>query len=303
MNDGVRGLPPQFAQMPSGLLGSPKPIPMPDQYWHPEAIDWATRAAANGGAISTTTIRAVSEFCRAIDTAGIRDRFARVGIFAGGNLSGALVPLYRSFSYGGTLIGNATDTNVNFVSGDYAETGASGGLQGNGTTKYLNCGASIFSQLSVASIHMGISGSSLNSGPGADATPICANSAGFSAIAALSMKASGVAVNRIYANGTTAAFASAGTAISSGHIIGSAISATDLRVYQNGTQNGSTVTTTRSGSLTANAPFIFAHNNNGTAISFSSARLNGYSIGLGLTAAQAAAFSAAVAAFNSSLGR
>ena len=50
---------------------------------HHEAIDWATRASANGGLISTTTIRAVSEFCRAIDSAGIRDRFLRLNLSAG----------------------------------------------------------------------------------------------------------------------------------------------------------------------------------------------------------------------------
>ena len=30
MNDGIRGLPTQFAQMPRGLLGNPMPIPMPN---------------------------------------------------------------------------------------------------------------------------------------------------------------------------------------------------------------------------------------------------------------------------------
>ena len=66
--------------------------------FHHEAIDWAARVSANGGTISTSVIRGVSSFCAEIDRQGLRDRFARLSIFSGGNLSGSLVPLYRSFS-------------------------------------------------------------------------------------------------------------------------------------------------------------------------------------------------------------
>ena len=267
---------------------------------HHEAIDWATRASSNGGTISTTTIRAVSEFCRAVDTAGIRDRFARLSLFAGGNLSGALVPLYCSFSYGGTLIGNATDTNVNFVSGDYAETGASGGLQGNGTTKYLNCGASILSQLSVGNAHLSVSGASLGSAMGG-LNVIGAGESGFNGLAAIQTQTS--SRHRALINGTPTAPVDSASAFSSGQIISSSVASNDLRIFLNGTQSGSTVSTSRSGSLTANAVFVFSYNNNGASSASIACRLQSYSIGLGLTAAQAAAFSAAVAAFNSSLGR
>ena len=267
---------------------------------HHEAIDWATRASANGGVISTTTIRAVSEFCRAVDTAGIRDRFARLGIFAGGNLSGALVPLYRSFSFGGTVIGGATDTNVNFVSGDYAETGASGGLQGNGTTKYLNCGASILSQLSVGNAHLSVSGASLSSAT-AGLNIIGAGGSGVNSLAAIQTQPS--SRHRSLINGTLTAPVDSASAFSSGQILSSSVASNDLRMFLNGTQSGSTLATSRSGSLTANAVFVFSFNNNGASSPSIACRLNSYSIGLGLTAAQAAAFSAAVAAFNAALGR
>lgn len=269
---------------------------------HHEAIDWATRASANGGLISTTTIRAVSEFCRAVDTAGIRGRFARLNPFAGGNLSGALVPLYRSFSFGGTVIGNATDTNVNFVSGDYAETGASGGLTGNGTTKYLSCGSSILSQVGVGDVHIGVSGGSLTTS-GTESVVVGGTGASANNIASLQMRSVGTAVNRVYANGTPTAFRDASSAASSGHIIGTAVSTTDLRIYQNGTQNGATLTTTRSGTLTTSPVFVFCAGVAGVPQSFSSARLTSYSIGRGLTASQAAAFSAAMNALNTTLGR
>lgn len=109
---------------------------------HHEALDWARRVASNGGNVSRGTLRAVSNFCDAIERSGIRDRFYRLNLFCGTGLNACLVPLYRGPSFGGTQFGNTVDThNINFVSGDYVESGAtSGGLTGNGSTKYLQTG-------------------------------------------------------------------------------------------------------------------------------------------------------------------
>ena len=107
---------------------------------HPEAADWRSRVITNGGTVSASTLKAVDTFCKAISSAGLRDRFYRLNLFAGSNLSAALVPLYRGQSLGGTQFGNTTDTNNNFVSGDYSEGGAAAGLTGNGSTKYLATG-------------------------------------------------------------------------------------------------------------------------------------------------------------------
>jgi hypothetical protein len=109
--------------------------------FHPEAQAWRNAVIANGGTVSGSTLTAVNNFCRSIDAAGIRDRFYRLNLFAGTGLPAALVPLYRGQSLTGTQFGNTTDTNNGpFVSGDYAETGASGGLTSNGTSKHLNTG-------------------------------------------------------------------------------------------------------------------------------------------------------------------
>jgi hypothetical protein len=99
---------------------------MPEQAWHPEAVDWRARVIRNGGSVSDDTSKAVSIFCMAIDGAGLRDRFYRLNLFCGIGLSSALVPLYRGPVAGGTALGNATDTNNNFVSADFAENGRSG---------------------------------------------------------------------------------------------------------------------------------------------------------------------------------
>jgi hypothetical protein len=69
-------------------------ITLAPQVSNAEAQDWISRVYANGGTVSTSTASAVSTFCDAIESAGIRDRFYRLGIFAGSNLNAALVPLY-----------------------------------------------------------------------------------------------------------------------------------------------------------------------------------------------------------------
>jgi hypothetical protein len=282
------------------MAGDLMPLPVfVSETLHHEAIDWATRVSSNGGTISTTVLRAVSDFCAAIDRNSLRDRFARLSIFSGGNLSGALVPLYRSFSYGGTLIGSATDTNVNFVSGDFAESGASAGLTGNGTTKHLDCGASILSQLSVGNAHLSASGASL-AGPFFQ-NLMGAGGSGFNSLAAL--QRGNLSTHKAFINGTPTADVNTTAGFLAGQLIASSVATNDLRMFQNGTQNGSTVTATRSGSLTANSVFVFAYNDNGTPVTRVAARLQSYSIGLGLTAAHAAAFSSALSALNTALGR
>ena len=123
---------------------------------HPDAAAWRSAVVANGGSVSASTMRAVSTFCAAIDAAGIRDRFYRLNLFCGNSdasLNAVRTPLYRGPSLVGTQYGGTTDTNNNFVAGDYAETGASGGLTGNGTSKSLNTGIAQ-STLSASSRHL-----------------------------------------------------------------------------------------------------------------------------------------------------
>jgi hypothetical protein len=110
---------------------------------HIEAEVWVGRVIGSGGSVSLATAQAVSDFCTAIDAAGIRDRFYRLNLFCGtadASLIAVRTPLYRGPSLAGTQYGNSLDTNVNFAITDYAETGASGGLTGNGSTRYLQTG-------------------------------------------------------------------------------------------------------------------------------------------------------------------
>lgn len=300
MNPGIRGLTTQFAKMPKGLLGAPRPFPMPDQPWHPEAIDWATRVAANRGVVSQQTIRAVSAFCVDIDTLGIRDRFARFNPFAGGNLLGALVPLYRSFSFGGTVIGNATDTNVNFVNADFTETGATAGLQGNAAGKYLNTGIP-GNAIATKNIHLGVGVATTSTLSGYRS--------------ALGVFDGGVGMVSVSLSGSsdrrTALFGSWITLTSqAGNILNTgAISQTGDLVaaypsfYRNGVVEGvSASTSTTYGS--SNPIFVFGLSNGASNLTDSvNVRLSWYSIGVTMTAVQVAAYIAAIANLRAALGR
>jgi hypothetical protein len=107
---------------------------------HPEAASWQSRVIANGGSVSSGTLKAVSDFCKAVSAAGIRDRFYRLNLFCGNSdavLAAVRTPLFRGPAATGTQFGNETDTMTSFQAADYAENS---GLKGNGTTKYLDTG-------------------------------------------------------------------------------------------------------------------------------------------------------------------
>jgi hypothetical protein len=107
-----------------------------------DARDWLTRVYNAGGTVSTSTAEAVQTFCNAITAAGIRDRFFRLNLLCGNNIEACVVPLYRGPTRTGTQYGNLTDRNFRFGSEDYIERGVTGGLTGDGTTKYLQTGLS-----------------------------------------------------------------------------------------------------------------------------------------------------------------
>ncbi len=273
---------------------------------HHEAIDWATRVSANGGTISTTVLRAVSDFCAAIDAASLRSSMRRVNLFCGGNLSGCLVPLYRATSSGGSVLGNDTDTNANFVSADFQETGASGGLKGNGTSKYLNTGFTPALFASTDSVHLSYSATSLETAhtnnpcaigtyDGTDPTlydlSVSFNILGGNSRCARLSTQSGIVRVSAITRGSTES-----------HLIGTRTASNAAALYGDGVSLATSTTSVTSG--TSTRPFyVFAENSSGTTTAFTSGRLRMYSIGSGLTATQAAAFSNAVAAFNATLGR
>jgi hypothetical protein len=270
---------------------------------HPEAAAWAARVVSNGGTVSGSTLSAVSKFCAAIASAGIRDRFYRLNLFCG-SFQGAFVPLFRGPSLGGTQYGNTTDTNNAFVGvgTDYAETGASGGLTGNGSTKYLNTGFNVDQLPGAANCHL----SSFITGTQDIA----------SARTLLGVLFNGVTDRyRLFLQlfGSTApnygiqtelgkansAFANNRTNTNGGLILASRTSTTLLTLYDDAVSIGTSEVNTAE--TTGASPFfVFARNG---PVEYYNGRMAAYSIGAGMTAAQVAAYNTAMQAFQSAMGR
>jgi hypothetical protein len=275
---------------------------------HPDARDWATRVTANGGTVSSTTLAAVSKFCAAINAAGIRDRFARLNLFCGNSdasLNAVRTPLYIADSLGGSNFGDAMDANNNFVAGDYAQTGSSGGLTGNGTNKSLDTGF-IPSNLTFSDSHFSIYGANLAS-PTTSFRTHGSRTRGSTPLEqfVLQLRAGGNLVNLYAANNSNSTNASASAAqgaLENGHVLGTSIASNDHRMFGNGTQLNNS-TTNLSGPLNAVAVHLYVLNQSGSLSEYVSSTLSAYSIGKGLTSTQAAAYYTALHAFQTTLGR
>jgi len=280
----------------------------PTSTTHPEAQVWRNAVIANGGTVSGSTLNAVSRFCRSIDAAGIRDRFYRVGIFAGTGLNAALVPLYRGPSRTGTQFGNATDTNVGpFVSGDYAEN--DGLLGANSQAKYLRTGISP-DDVGVSTGHIALG--SKSDASSAAALAIGASNDGqsqrYNILSSNANSFQGNAVTDFMAqcrwgatSGTT--YTTSGVAARpSGLYIFSRTSSTRTDFYLAGVSVANSTASVTPGA-NANEFYVMAQNVNGTPSFTGATRCRGYSIGGSLSSTQAAAYDAAWTALQTALGR
>lgn len=273
---------------------------------NPDAAAWVQAVYASGGSVSVATATAVNTFCNAIDSAGLRDRFYRLNLFCGDNLQACMVPIYRGPTLGGTQYGHLIDANVNFVSGDYVERGSSAGLTGNGTNKWLNTGvaANLFS---INNSHLGYG---LRAAFSADA----------SYPSAIGAQDAPTNPNRYwliqYRRANADPIASCGE-YSSGHLFGptsngtnrtpSNIVASYPRYFENATQVGATATG-YANFTTSNPIAVFGASSSATTIlttfgQVANARLDWYSVGLGMSSSQVAAFNSCLSTFQASLSR
>lgn len=288
-----------------GYLAAKWNVTLAPQVSNADAQSWINRVYANGGTVSTSTANAVNTFCNAIDSAGLRDRFFRLNLFCGTGLSSALVPLYRGQSLGGTQFGGTTDTNSNFVAGDYSETS---GLKGNGSNKHLLTGLlpgdmggplhQAFSIQSDATVNDFVMGCDNAFDAGWTSCVIDLPSVGTAAGGATGLRARGALSSNQGAVGATILTSSSVVryVATSPRTSGSGLS-----MYQNGT-----LSETRSPTYATHPAFqiaVFGGNRKGTVVARSRARLSSYSIGLDITAGQAAAYDAALVDFLAALGR
>ena len=265
---------------------------------HPEAADWVRRVGANGGGVNPGTVAAVSRLCFDLQNAGLRERIARLNLFVGNNLSAALTPLFVSTSRSGTTIGNATDTNVNFVAGDWNETGASSGFLGNGSTKYLNLGVP-GNTFTGANFHQGYGLRATQSGAAAY-KHLGGVFDGATRAYDTSVRRNDTNLNNYF--GTVGATFNAGEQVQASSLAVGNLTTTYPSLYRNGAVAGTNATAS-SDYPSSTAWFVFALNNAGTPINHTDARLNWYSLGLGMTAAQVLAYHNVLTTFNATLNR
>jgi hypothetical protein len=282
-------------------LASKWGAPVAPQVSNADAQSWINRVYANGGTVNPTTAAAVNNFCDAIDSAGIRDRFYRLNLFCGTGLSSALVPLYRGQSLGGTQLGGTTDTNNNFVAGDYVETGATGGLKGNGTNKSLSTGVAA-NLMTATNIHFSAR----------LATPETQNA--FKAVMGVTAASSPFIQYELYARrtaSTPAACFGDGSAFNNrfgDDVVSSALAAGHIvacwpSMYRNGVQSGAQASLSQNTPLTQGIAVFGLNNPSNSVVQNTDARVSSYSIGLAMTAAQVASYSNAMSAFNAALSR
>ena len=258
-----------------------------------DAMNWQSRVIANGGTVSASTMKAVDLFCKSIVTAGIRDRFYRLNLFAGSNLSAALVPLFRGPSLGGTQFGGTTDTNTNFVSGDYVEAGATGGLLGNGTNKRLDTGLAP-NDIGAMSFHLSVYQPLAAAGSarrliGAGTT---------SPLSSYVIETSGDTTAQVTLSSSVLA---SGT-LAAGLLTGSRISSTSLSLYSNGSKlSENTAATSEVGS--ASTIGVFARNFSGSYTNLWNNRILAYTVGVGMSESQVSAYYTAMQAFQTALTR
>jgi hypothetical protein len=273
--------------------------------FHPDAVSWEQRVLANGGTVSPSTMKAVSDLTIAINAqSGLRASITRLNLFCGDNINACFVPLYLAEASGAAAKGNVTDLNNNFDSGDYVESGPNGGLTSNGVSKFLRTGLPQ-NAVSSTSCHLSISlagitnsntclylGCAFNFPAGLnDMGRVDTGGSNFQALHRL---------GSLVLNNPVAPFAGTET-----HLISTRTSSNNAVMYRSGVAVN-TQTSPQSATF-SNAPYsIFASTTNEsgtTAGAFTAGRGRMYSIGAGLTAAQSLAFSVAVAQFNSALGR
>jgi hypothetical protein len=258
---------------------------------HPEALYWAARVAANGGTVSNSTLKAVSDFCK--ETASIRDRFLRLNLFCGNNLNAALVPLYLGEAPG-IVHGNSVDTNINFVAADYIERGINAGLVGNGTNKYLDTG---FIPNSVAA--MGLNDASISVYCKTD------NSSGRDIGAIGSVTTHNIQLiskqSSLTIHGINNANLSNTISDARGHNLINRSSESSYIYYKSNinlfTINASSV------SKPPVSIYVFTLNNNGSPFSYSNKRLAAYHLGRSLSPSQVAIFYNALQKFQTALNR
>lgn len=219
---------------------------------------------------------------------------------AGSGLNAALVPLYRGESRTGTQYGNTVDQSLgspSFGEGDYSEAT---GLQGNGSSKYLNTGFNVDQLPGAADCHL----SSYIRGTQSIASPRALVGVLFNGVTdryRLYLQISAAGNYSINANLGKATEAAVGIRPNDngGLLLVSRTSTTSLTLYDDGNAIGTNTASTAE--TTGASPFfVFARNG---PTEYYNGLMAAYSIGAGLSEAEATSYYDAMNTFQTALGR
>jgi len=265
---------------------------------HPDVTSWLNTISLVGGNANSSTIAALNTFCNSISSAGLRNKFYRLNLFCGNNLTSCLVPLYVNTQWNNPVLGFSIDTNNNnnFISTDYVETGVNGGLIGNGSNKCLLTGLK-GTELSAGDRH-------LSAYEITNATTDYSPSLG-SAESNVLQHAIGpwtASTNYFYRTHNTVG-GNANTTKNIGFWLGSDSSPTASVLYMNGSSVASTSSQSAGGSPSIQYAIFGIVNSSNVIQEASEVRLGAYSIGLSLNSSEVTRFNTIMQTFQTSLGR
>ena len=267
-----------------------KPPFLPSKQYNSETLLYRDRILAAGGTLSVATLDAVEKFVRDCRASNLWDLLLDVGLLAGDQLAAALVKLKAA---PGTPV---QLTNHNFVSGDYTERGASGGLLGDGVCKYLETGFNPYAQgLTPSDHHLSVY-STTNSFAAAYRDALGAFET-VNRFCALRLSGADGQRNYFYPDTQTSGLATNQAQDTSGYLLGSA-----GIFYRNGAAVGTTGGAP-AGTLPNVAVHLFAVSTNGVAGAFNDKRLAFYTLGRALSATQAAQLNIIVQTLQANLNR
>lgn len=250
--------------------------------------DFVARVVTNGGTVSAATQTALNAMVTSLYNAGLWTLLTEIWPCCGTGLPAALVKLKWSPT-SPSIWGN-----TGFTGADYAETGGSGGLAGNGATKSLQGGISA-AELGLNG-HMACFVAAVTAGAGNRAfCGVIAGSDQYWMGGLVPASATDVRMGQT----TTASVAAA---MASGAWIGVRRANNDLALYKNGSSVGTSATVT-TGSTSNNQIGLFCYMSAGSPAAFSDARMTGHTSGPGLTAGQVTSLNTIWGTFNTALSR
>jgi alpha-tubulin suppressor-like RCC1 family protein len=233
-------------------------------------FDWTSRVTAAGGTVSAGQVTAATTLVTTLANAGIMSKMSRMNLMCGDQLTASLVPLVNT-------VGAAKDTSFNFAAGDYT---VAGGLQGNGTNKYVDMGVDL-SKVSKDGTNMHLSVTALST-PNNTLIGNYDGNAGYMWYTPTTMFWGG-----------SVAF----TAITSAtHVVMTRLSGA-ATLYS----AGASYATIASPNGTTPAPYLTLFKYDGG--NFSNSKIGAYSVGTGLSAGEVTTYRNAMTAFNAALSR